>query len=174
MYVNKMDTSELLSHLKKESKRISIWDICLSRTAIIEEARFVPEPYRNMYSYEYFEFLYNNFLELRSSNHVVTTEDINVQRYGSLLSSIKQKNINDDRKNDAFIRFTSIVLIYLAFIAKRPFHPVGMIFPGGTSIIEKYKNKQKQPEYYCPAKNRQSESGIAFCKFCICVDSKEL
>jgi uncharacterized protein (UPF0305 family) len=42
-----------------------------------------------------------------------------------------------------------------------------MVFPGGLKITE------DGTFYYCPVKDKQTETGISFCEFCICKDSEE-
>ncbi|WP_164997836.1 DUF2115 domain-containing protein [Methanolobus psychrotolerans] len=168
MVLNKMDTSELLISLKKESFCISNSDISLARVAVMEAVRYVPEPYKTIYSAEYFKFLYMNFLELKNCDSTGTNGEIDAEVYDSLLRSIRGKSYLHDTKKEALNRFTRLILAYLVFIAKRPLHPVGMLFPGGSEIT------QKEQKYYCPVKDKQSETGISFCEFCICRDSAEL
>lgn len=163
-----MDRSELLSALKKEARYISNEDISLARAAIMEAVEHVPEPYKTIYSSDYFTFLYENFLRLKIHDQIQTEEEIDAMDYSSLLDSIKEKNDYEDKKREALSRFTSLVLAYLVFIVKEPLHPVGMIFPGGQRIT------QKELHYYCPVKDKQAETNISFCEFCICEDSGKL
>ncbi|WP_292467231.1 DUF2115 family protein [Methanolobus sp.] len=163
-----MDRSELLSELKKEGRHISNEDLSLARAAIMDAVEHVPEPYKTIYSSDYFTFLYDCFLKLKRHGPVLADEDIDAEEYDSLLDSIKDKNDSEGRKRDVLSRFTSLVFAYQIFIVKEPLHPVGMVFPGGQRIT------QKELHYYCPVKEKQSETGISFCEFCICKDSSEL
>ncbi len=163
-----MNRSELLSELKNEARYISNEDLSLARAAIMEAVENVPEPYKTIYSSDYFTFLYESFLRLKRHDQIQAEEEIDAMDYSSLLDSIKDKGTSPDKKRDALTRLTSLVLTYLVFIVKEPLHPVGMIFPGGMRIT------QKEPHYYCPAKDKQSETNISFCEFCICKDSSEL
>ncbi len=163
-----MNRSELLTELKKEALCISNEDLSLARAAIMEAVEHVPEPYRTIYSSDYFTFLYENFLRLKRHGNVIIKEYFDAQEYVSLLDSIKDKNYSEDRKREVLSRFSGLVLAYLVFIVKEPLHPVGMVFPGGTRII------QRDLHYYCPVKDKQTETGISFCEFCICKDSSEL
>ena len=163
-----MNTSELLSKLQKDSRSISNADISLARAYAMETVEHVPEPYKTIYSSDYFVFLYESFLEIQKCrSHEIVIQEINPEDYESALSSINEKNDTDDRKKDSMNRFITIVHIYLTFIVKKPLHPVGMVFPGGLKITE------DGTFYYCPVKDKQTETGISFCEFCICKDSEE-
>ncbi|WMW22702.1 DUF2115 domain-containing protein [Methanolobus mangrovi] len=163
-----MNRSELLNELKKEARYISNEDLSLARAAIMGAVEHVPEPYKTIYSSDYFTFLYENFLRLKGHKEIGIEEELDAEEYASLLGSIKDKSYPDDRKREALTRLSSLVLAYLVFIVKEPLHPVGMIFPGGMRIT------QKEPHYYCPVKGKQSETNISFCEFCICKDNSEL
>ena len=163
-----MNRSEVLSELKKEARYISNEQLSLARAAIMEAVEHVPQPYKKIYSSDYFTFLYESFLRLKRHGQVLDDEEISVIKYNSLLDSIKDKSTSPDRKREAFTRLSSLVLPYLVFIVKEPLHPVGMLFPGGEKII------QKRSHYYCPVKDKQAETNISFCEFCICKDSSEL
>ncbi|WMW24848.1 DUF2115 domain-containing protein [Methanolobus sediminis] len=163
-----MNTSELLSRLQKDSRSISNADISLARAYAMEAVEHVPEPYKTIYSSDYFIFLYESFLEIRKCRpDEIVIREIDPADYEAALSSINEKNDPGDRKRDAMNRFISIVHIYLTFIVKKPLHPVGMIFPGGLKITE------DGIFYYCPVKDKQTETGISFCEFCICKNSEE-
>ncbi len=168
LVLNRMNRSELLSELKKKARYISNEDLSLARAATMEAVENVPEPYKKIYSSDYFTFLYGSFLRLKRQGEVLDEEEIDTMDYSSLLDSIKDKNTFPDRKREAFTRLSSLVLPYLVFIVKEPLHPVGMLFPGGAKII------QKDSHYYCPVKDKQAETNISFCEFCICKDSSEL
>ncbi|SFM24128.1 DUF2115 domain-containing protein [Methanolobus profundi] len=163
-----MNRSDLLTELKKETRYISNEDLSLARAAIMEAVEHVPEPYKTIYSSDYFTFLYENFLRLKGHRDAGIEEELDQEEYGSLLNSIKDKSYSEDRKREALTRFTTLVLAYLVFIVKEPLHPVGMVFPGGMRIT------QKEMHYYCPVKDKQAETNISFCEFCICKDNSEL
>ncbi|MBP1909083.1 DUF2115 domain-containing protein [Methanolobus bombayensis] len=163
-----MNTSELLVKLQKDSREISNADISLARAYAMEAVEHVPEPYKTIYSADYFVFLYESFLKLKNCrSDEIVIQEIDPAEYEAALSSINEKNNTNDRKSDAMNRFITIVHIYLTFIVKKPLHPVGMVFPGGLKITE------DDTFYYCPVKNKQTETGISFCEFCICKDSEE-
>lgn len=163
-----MNRSELLTELKEQAQHITNEDLSLARAAAMEAVEYVPEPYKTIYSSDYFTFLYENFLNLKGHEQVRDEEEIDAGEYDSLLHSIKDKNDLEGRKKEALTRFSGLVLAYLVFILREPLHPVGMVFPGGMRIT------QKESHYYCPVKDKQSETNIAYCEFCICKDSSEL
>ena len=163
-----MNRSDLLTELKEQAQHISNEDLSLARAAIMEAVEHVREPYKTIYSSDYFTFLYENFLRLKGHGDAGIEEELDLEEYTSLLDSIKDKSYSEDRKREALTRFTTLVLAYLVFIVKEPLHPVGMVFPGGIRII------QKDLDYYCPVKDKQSETGMSFCEFCTCRDSEEL
>ncbi|WP_342305329.1 DUF2115 family protein [Methanolobus sp. ZRKC5] len=163
-----MNRSDLFTELQKKARYISNDDLSLARAAIMEAAENIPEPYKTIYSSDYFIFLYESFLRLKRHEQIQTEEEIDAMDYSSLLDSIKDKNVSPDKKREALTRLTSLVLAYLVFIVKEPLHPVGMLFPGGAKIT------QKELDCYCPVKDKQAETNISFCEFCICKDSSEL
>jgi uncharacterized protein (UPF0305 family) len=168
LFTIRMNTSDLLSKLQKDCRSISNADISLARAFAMEAVEHVPEPYKTIYSSDYFVYLYESFLEIKQLRpHEILIQEIDPADYEAALCSIKEKTDSVDRKKDAMNRFISIVHIYLTFIVKKPLHPVGMVFPGGLKITA------DGTFYYCPVKDKQSETGISFCEFCICKDSEE-
>lgn len=163
-----MYSRELLSMLKRESETITNDDLSFARAAVTGAVKYVPEPYRSIYSEQYFIFLYENYLRLKKQVSLPKDETVDTDIYNAILAGIRGKNNPGDRKKEAFARFTALVIPYLVFIAKEPLHPVGMLFPGGLKITK------KDADYYCPVKDKQSETGISFCEFCICADSGKL
>ena len=163
-----MNRSELLNELKEQAQHITNEDLSLARAAVMEAVEHVPEPYKTIYSSDYFSFLYENFLSLKGHEQVHAEDELDAQEYDSLLHSIRDKNDLEGRKREALTRFSGLVLAYLVFILREPLHPVGMVFPGGMRIM------QMEAHYYCPVKDKQSGTGISFCEFCICKDSSEL
>ncbi|MDI3487163.1 MAG: hypothetical protein PWQ50_2383 [Methanolobus sp.] len=105
-----MNTSELLLNLQKDSRSISNADISLARAYAMEAVEHVPEPYKTIYSADYFVFLYESFLEIRKCRpDEIIIREIDPADYEAVLSSIKEKNVINDRKSDAMNRFISIV-----------------------------------------------------------------
>ena len=62
-------------------------------------------------------------------------------------------------------RYVRMVSIYLAFIAKKPLHPPGMVLSDGRSIASKHGN------YYCPLKKKQLHERLSLCQYCVSKES---
>ena len=54
------------------------------------------------------------------------------------------------------------ISLYLAFIAKKPLHPPGLMFSNGSGI---YKN---QGIYYCAGKSKFIAYKLSLCEYCVC------
>ncbi|MGB9936434.1 MAG: DUF2115 family protein [Methanobacterium sp.] len=65
-------------------------------------------------------------------------------------------------EDEDFKEFIKLISLYLAFIAKKPLHPPGIIFSKERGV---YKD---QDVYYCTGKNEFSKDKLSLCKYCIC------
>ncbi|WP_048063485.1 DUF2115 domain-containing protein [Methanococcoides burtonii] len=162
-----MDTKELLASLEKDARRISNNDIMKARSFMLNYVKFLPEKYKKAYSTELFSYYYETFMEIKGLRSNPVIEEIDIETYNELVKNYSQQ-FNEDPLESYFQRFMSVVTPYLIFITKKPLHPVGMILPGGMTIME------PNGEYYCPIKNKQTEVDIALCKYCICKDNEEV
>ena len=162
-----MNTRELLASLEKDARRLSNNDIMKARSFMLNYVKFLPEKYKKAYSTELFSYYYETFMEIKSLRSNPAIEEIDVETYKELIKNYSHE-LSEDPLEDYFQRFMSVVTPYLIFITKKPLHPVGMIFPGGMTIME------LNGEYYCPIKNKQKEVDIALCKYCICKDNEEV
>ena len=70
-------------------------------------------------------------------------------------------------EDDKFKQFIMSISLYLVFIAKKPLHPPGFMFPNGSRV---YKN---QDVYYCTGKNKFKEDNLSLCEYCICKEANE-
>ncbi|WP_034379135.1 DUF2115 family protein, partial [Dehalobacter sp. UNSWDHB] len=61
-----------------------------------------------------------------------------------------------------------IISTYLAFISKKPLHPLGMIMQGTEKIIK------QNDKYYCPMRRAQIKGKLSLCIYCVCRDITEL
>jgi uncharacterized protein (UPF0305 family) len=163
-----MDSTELLHILREEARKISNEDICLARAAVFDSVQDLPEKYRKAYSSDYFSYLYGAFQELRTRTASEMSDHVDPEEQRELISRIIRNASEGNSKERAFCRFAAVVIPYLALIAKRTIHPVGMVFPGGFTIAS------HEGEYYCPVKNKQSGVDVALCDFCRCRDSEEI
>lgn len=163
-----MDTSQLFQCLKKSALKISIHDLIKAKTYIEFDTRHLPEKYQKEYSQKLFKYIFDTLVEIKNKTSVDEVEHVDKNEYQALIDRINCLNGNSKSGNDVFNRLMKIILAYLIFIAKKPVHPVGLIFPGSFSIIE------KKYVYYCPVKNKQSGIKFSLCDFCVCRDSEEL
>ncbi|MEA1984760.1 MAG: DUF2115 domain-containing protein [Euryarchaeota archaeon] len=163
-----MNTEELLDLLKTDATEISICDIMKIRTRMAEEVRYLPERYKRIYLNDLFEHLYLVFLNINRSTRLEHIEDIDPDIQQNIVQQINEQVKIDDPKGKLLGDFLKLTSLYLIFIAKKPIHPVGMTFPGGQQIVERDGN------YYCPVKDKQSKVKPSMCEFCICKDLDEI
>lgn len=163
-----MDTSQLFQCLKKSALKISIHDLIKTKTYIEFDTCHLPEKYQKEYSQKLFKYIFDTLAEIKNKTSVDEVEHIDENEYHALIDRINYLNENYKLGHEVFKRLMKIISSYLIFIAKKPVHPVGLIFPGGFRIIE------KNGVYYCPVKNKQSGIEYSLCEFCVCKDTEEL
>ncbi|ADI74281.1 Protein of unknown function DUF2115 [Methanohalobium evestigatum Z-7303] len=163
-----MDTSQLFQCLKKNALKISIHDLMKAKAYIEYNNRNLPEKYQKDYTQNLFEYIFNTLIEIKNKNSVDSVEHIDENVFKDLVEKINRLNENYSPEQKIFNRLIKIVSLYLVFIAKKPIHPEGMIFPGGFKITK------ESGVYYCPVKNKQSGIEFALCDFCVCRDKEEL
>ncbi len=161
-----MKQKELLYKLKNEARKISNDDLCHARALFSDMVKDMPEKYRKAYAADFFIYLYEAFQDLKRCSVSDDTE-VDEDQYTELLKRMDREYNIDDSKHRAFHRFVNVVYPYLTFIERKPIHPVGMIFPGGSLVT--YNNG----EYFCPVKNKQSDIELALCGLCVCEDSEK-
>ncbi len=157
-----MQTATLFNNLKKKACKLTNSDLALIGARFEKAVEFVPEKYKKIYSKDYFTYLYLTYLEIIRTPSIDTTESIDDRDLEQLMEKIERV------EEEPAKTFLSVVVPYLVFIAKKPIHPTGMMFPGGEKII------CKDGIYYCPAKDIQSGIDLALCDACIALDSSEL
>ncbi len=157
-----MQTATLFNRLRKKALNLTNSDLALVRSRLEEEAKFLPEKHKQIYSKDYFTYLYltfQNILKTPSIDNTEPIDDLALEKLMKKINRIERKPVKN---------FFSIVIPHLVFIEKKPIHPTGMLFPGGKKII------CKDGMYYCPVKDIQSEIDLALCDACIAYDSSQL
>jgi len=130
-----MNTKELLASLEKDAKRLSNNDIMKARSFMLNYVKFLPEKYKKAYSTELFSYYYETFMEIKGLRSNPLIEEIDVETYKELIKNYDQQ-VSEEPLETYFQRFMNVVTPYLIFITKKPLHPVGMILPGGMTIME--------------------------------------
>ncbi|WP_423792297.1 DUF2115 domain-containing protein [Methanocaldococcus indicus] len=156
-----MKAKELLKKLKEEAKDFGIYDIIDIKVFLEKDAKYLPEKYRESYINAMLKYFLDTFKELKRLNlEDIEDYEIDENLYRKLIERIENFRRYNTKEEEKFIKLSKIICPYLRFIAKKPFHPEYLIFPGGLKIIKKGNI------YYCPVKNKQLNK-YSLCEFCI-------
>ncbi|MDK2892296.1 DUF2115 family protein [Methanohalophilus sp.] len=156
----------LLRELKLQASRFSICDIMKIRTYMVNNVQNLPEKYRKIYSVDLFEYLYRTLQEIKCAEIMDTKVTIDQNKLRETNACIDKLAMAEHTEKMITCFFRTVTL-YLIFIGNKPIHPLGMQFPGKLEILS------RNGDYFCPAKEKQSEIEISLCKFCICKDCNE-
>lgn len=143
-----MKTSELLLKLKKN----------------MEKYRPKMQDNRKSDSINQIMSKYNleNFNEIMNLSPEEYDEEIDEEKLKDLQDRIDHYFSLYAPDDDDFKEFIKAISIYLTFIAKKPLHPLGIIFSNGKHV---YK---KDNVYYCTGKSIFIKDKLSLCKYCIC------
>lgn len=158
-----MDSGELFELLKQEAKHPSIVDLVNRQMGSMKDVDY------SLGSLEYklqlmTKYNLEIFSEISNRDSFDNTEDIN-QALLEEFSVCIDKYMDENAPGQTDLkRYIKIVSTYLAFIAKRPLHPVGMSFSKNQRITS------KGDKFFCPVKNKQLGKEMSLCKYCACLD----
>lgn len=156
-----INSCELLFLLKKEADNISPEYLTKANTY---EMRHIKDPPGSVQYIIQFIAKYNTeiFSELKNRNCIDIREDIDPDKLEDFTLRINQymdENAPDQTDLKKYIR---IISTYLAFIAKKPLHPPGMVINDNKKIFRKGNN------YFCPVKSKYMSEAMSLCKYCVC------
>lgn len=160
-----MNSQELFESLKQEAKSPSMVDFVNRQIFNLKDLDYLPG------SLEYklqlmAKYNLEIFSEINSRDRLNNIEDINqdlLKEFSVCIDRYMEENApgQTDLK-----RYIKIVSTYLAFIAKRPLHPVGMIFSKNQRITS------KGDKFFCPIRNKQLDQELSLCKYCVCLGNQ--
>jgi uncharacterized protein (UPF0305 family) len=104
-------------------------------------------------------------LEIKNRDHLEIVEDVDTWKLNDFVRRIDrymEKNAPDHPDLKRYIR---IISTYLAFIVKKPLHPLGMVMSGGRPIVNKHG------KYFWPLKKRQLHEPLSLCQYCVSRES---
>lgn len=147
--------------MKKEADNISPGYLTKANTY---ETRHIKDPPGSVQYIIQFIANYNTeiFSELKNRNCIDILEDIDPDKLEDFTLRINQymdENAPDQTDLKKYIR---IISTYLAFIAKRPLHPPGMVINDNKRIFRKGNN------YFCPVKSKYMLEAMSLCEYCVC------
>ncbi len=154
-----MRAKELLKILKEKAKNFGIYDIIKIRSFLEKDAKYLPENYREEYVNAMIKYYIDTLKEIKNKDLPYDYE-IDDNKLKNLLDRIESFRVYNTEEEQRFIELSKIICPYLCFIAKKPFHPEYLKFPGGLKIIK------KGDSYYCPVKNKQLNK-YSLCEFCV-------
>jgi len=157
-----MNSKELFESLKQESKHPSIVELVNRQVGNLKDIDYPPG------SLEYKMHLmakYNleAFCEINNRDDLNNIEDINLNLLEEFSSCIDKYMDENAPGQTGLKRYIRIISTYLAFIDRRPLHPVGMFFSKNQRVT------RKGDKYFCPIKNKQSDQELSLCKYCVCL-----
>lgn len=147
--------------LKKEADNISPEYLAKANT---HEMRYIEDSPDSIQYKIQFIAKYNMeiFSELISRNCIDVFEDIDPDKLEDFTLRINQYMDENAPDQADFKKYTQIICTYLAFIAKKPLHPQGMIVNENKKIFKRDNN------YFCPVKSKYMLEAMSVCKYCIC------
>lgn len=162
-----MNNLELFSLIKKDAEYFSIEDV-LRRSAPSEQEQ--QQPFNRL---EYISRLVSDYnqktlLEIKSRECIDVIEQVDVEIFNEFTFRIDNYLDKHAPGQDDLKRYIQIVSTYLTFIARRPLHPLGVIFEDGRRVVG------KDNKFYCPVKNKQLHGALSVCKYCVSRDISEM
>lgn len=158
-----MNNLELFNLIKKDAEYFSIEDI-LKKSAPKEQDQQLPFDRIKYVSRSVADYNLKTFLEIKNRDCLDVTEQVNVDAYEEFTFRIDKYLNKHAPGQDDLRKYIKIVSTYLAFIARKPLHPPGMIFESGLEIVS------KDNKFYCPEKNKQNLGAMSLCKYCVSND----
>ncbi|ENN96155.1 hypothetical protein J422_03823 [Methanocaldococcus villosus KIN24-T80] len=154
-----MKAKELLKKLKEKAENFSIYDIIAIKCFIEKDAKYLPEKYKEDYINAMIKYYIDTLNEIKSKE-ICEDYEIDEKKLNELINRIESFKKYNSEEEKKFIELSKIICPYLLFIAKKPFHPEYLIFPGGLKIIK------DNNIYYCPVKEKQLNE-YSLCEFCV-------
>lgn len=108
------------------------------------------------------EYNFENFNEIINSSVKGSDDEIDEKKLDDFKEHIDHYFGLYAPEDTEFREFIKIVSIYLTFIAKKPLHPLGIIFSNGATVY------QREDSYYCTGKSVFIKDNLSLCKYCIC------
>ncbi|MCL2687775.1 MAG: DUF2115 domain-containing protein [Methanobrevibacter sp.] len=166
---NNIFKKDLMNILHGLAKTISIHDIILASTLLREEGKYVQAKYREQYLEIYIKYFIMRVKDVKEDKTDYSEEIDNKKDFPTAInlleSQFHEKKTYID-ENEKFTVIYTIIGLYTTFILNEPIHPIGTPFPGSLKVT--YENET----YFCPVKDKQSETPQAVCKFCIAKQSE--
>ncbi|MCC7554114.1 MAG: DUF2115 family protein [Methanobacteriaceae archaeon] len=117
---------------------------------------------RNNYKSKIASFNYNLYNEILNREiKDISIEEIDNKLLIDLKYSLDYFFNKYPTNNPEFDEFVKYICIYLLFIEKKPFHPVGLEIKNKILIFK------KNSKYYCGLKEKYKEDENSLCKFCV-------
>jgi uncharacterized protein (UPF0305 family) len=160
--------NDLMEILHDIAKSISINDIMFATTMLREDGKYIQAKYREEYLEIYLKYFIIRVSDVKKDkknyNEKIDNEN-NFKEAIELLKNQFEENKANHHELGKFPEIYSIIGLYTTFILNEPIHPIGTPFPGSLKVT--YENGT----YYCPVKDKQSETPQAVCRFCIAKQS---
>jgi uncharacterized protein (UPF0305 family) len=154
-----MDTQELFCLLKKEAEYFSVDDI-IKRAAADSQSPGSLEQLSPLSKYDL-----EALMEIKTRDCLETIEDVDTLKLKNFVFRIDRYMEENAPDQPDLARYVRLVSIYLAFIAKKPLHPPGMVLSDGRPIVNKHG------KYFCPLKKRQLHEPLSLCQYCVSRES---
>jgi len=160
---------DLMNILHNLAKTISIQDMMLASVLLREEGKYVQAKYREDYLEIYIKYFIMRIKDVKEDKTDYNKEIDNKKDFSEAIillnTQFYDKNFYPPGSEKFAVIYT-IIGLYTTFILNEPIHPIGTPFPGSLKVT--YKNGT----YFCPVKDKQSETPQAVCKFCIAKQSE--
>ena len=103
-----------------------------------------------------------NFNKILNSSCNGLDEEVDEEKLKDLQNRIDYYFSLYAQDDEDFKEFIKAISIYLTFIAKKPLHPLGIVFSNGEWVYE------REGVYYCTGKRIFMKDKLSLCKYCVC------
>ena len=165
---SKITKNHLRDMIKADANNIHMEEIMLASSFLREDAKYMPESYRQEYIERFSRIFFNKIKDIKEDKNNYHG-DLNTENIKEFLKVINKQHDEADGKNErCFVKIARIISTYTTFVLEEPIHPVGTRFPGGFVL------HSKNGIYYCPVKKNQMNNPSALCKFCVSVQDESV
>ncbi len=159
--LEKLTRNQLRDIIKAEAKNIHMKDIMLAAAFLREDAKYMPNSYREDYVERFSKAFFLRIKELKEDKNDYCGY-IDIEQLQEFLKVLNQQNSDAEGNSErCFVRIARIIATYTTFVREEPIHPIGTRFPGGFVLY------RENGIYFCPVKKRQLKNPNALCKFCV-------
>ncbi len=154
--------------LKFEAKNLHVKDIMLASSFLREDAKYMPESYREDYIQRFSKTFFNRIKDIKDDkkDYQGKVDDDKLFEFLKLLRAKLELTKSTNEK--CFLKIACIISTYTTYVLEESIHPIGTKFPGGFIL------HLEEGKYICPVKDSQKTNPSALCKFCVAIQDSNV